>query len=359
MKCPSCHFEQPDAHTACECCGLIFAKYQPELFEKPKASAETPEKIIPPELMDRIKALGDPEWETHHIDHYTWKSATTELRAGNEDINPKSLDGKLLMISIVYITVGFFLAIPFFGTRIYFFYLQGSGLLFGSFFFVRSFSELWEKRLMEDIPFSTIRAMAPGQVEISGQASGPAPFQTPFTQKPCVYYDYLIEQYVQEGKNSRWAPVDNGGSPMAPFTIDDGTGKALIQPEGANTLLSVGYSLETRNSRDIPDPIRGFMEAKGGTAIMNQHLRFTEKSIEPRQTVFVMGMCQLKDGPGEGDERGIFVGKGARPGDVFVISDKGRGKVERQFTLKALGYLLWGLGFIGVSLYFFLKAVLK
>ena len=30
MQCPACHFEQPAEHTSCECCGLIFAKYDPD-----------------------------------------------------------------------------------------------------------------------------------------------------------------------------------------------------------------------------------------------------------------------------------------------------------------------------------------
>lgn len=51
MKCPSCHFEQPDNRLDCEACGLIFAKWKERHSSPPPAaesttpsSTETPEE---------------------------------------------------------------------------------------------------------------------------------------------------------------------------------------------------------------------------------------------------------------------------------------------------------------------------
>jgi hypothetical protein len=51
-------------------------------------------------------------------------------------------------------------------------------LAVGLFLFFRGFRDLRRKRLLEDTPTSTLRAIAPGLVEVSGRASK-APYKAP------------------------------------------------------------------------------------------------------------------------------------------------------------------------------------
>ncbi len=357
MQCPSCHFEQPDANTTCEGCGLIFAKYNPDVILTGDMARKLREKQETPEN----------GWTTHQIGGYTWRSGPSQITlhtsSGDEKVDPKSLEAKFLLVSIFIFVIGFLIGFYFLyvtrDQRIMFYMFEGFGLLFGLQSFVLTFFKLSRKRLMENIPFSTIRAMAPGQVEISGNAAGTAALQTPFTLKPCVYFECQIEQFVSTGKTADWMTLESGGSQTTPFTIDDGTGKAHIHPEGADTKFSGAYSLVTVRSNDIPKPMQTILVEMGLAGRMDSTLRFTERHFQEGQRVFVMAVCQQKTGLEESDEGMVFLGKGSRPGDLFIISDKSRENLEKQDGRSALTLILWGLGLIGVSVYFFVRGILK
>jgi len=67
--------------------------------------------------------------------------------------------------------------------------LGGLALILGLVVFFFGFRALKRKRLIEDTPTSTIRAMAPGQVEVSGKAVDWRPLTAPFSRTPSVYYE--------------------------------------------------------------------------------------------------------------------------------------------------------------------------
>jgi hypothetical protein len=66
------------------------------------------------------------------------------------------------------------------------------GLVIGPYLFYRGFRLLQRKRLILDIPRSTVRAAAMGGVEVSGKAVGPYTLVSPLSQRDCLYYRVVI-----------------------------------------------------------------------------------------------------------------------------------------------------------------------
>jgi hypothetical protein len=62
----------------------------------------------------------------------------------------------------------------------------GSGV--GPYLFFRGFRLLQLKRLLMDVPRSSIHAAALGPVEMSGKAVGPYTVVSPFSRSNCLYY---------------------------------------------------------------------------------------------------------------------------------------------------------------------------
>lgn len=90
-------------------------------------------------------------------------------------------------------------------------------------------------RAIDDTPTSRIGSAAQGYVELHGD-SGPAPARPlidPFRLMPCVWYRYQIEK---RGENSGWHPYKSGESDTE-FLLNDGSGRCLIDPRGAEMLI--------------------------------------------------------------------------------------------------------------------------
>lgn len=90
-------------------------------------------------------------------------------------------------------------------------------------------------RAIDDTPTSRIGSAAQGYVELHGD-SGPAPARPlidPLRFMPCVWYRYQIEN---RGENSGWRPYKSGESETE-FLLNDGSGRCLIDPRGAEMLI--------------------------------------------------------------------------------------------------------------------------
>src|ERR1041385_3138857 len=133
------------------------------------------------------------------------------------------------------------------------------GILVGPYLFFRGFRLLQRKRLILDIPRSTIRAAAIGPGEVSGKAVGPYTLISPIGGKECLYYRVVIRAYKQAasyGGYARDADValiafafgflrqafrQQSGEIIdevcAPLFIEDETGELMIFPKGAETQL--------------------------------------------------------------------------------------------------------------------------
>lgn len=106
-----------------------------------------------------------------------------------------------------------------------------------------AFHAIWRNwsraRLIEDTPTARIRSAPQGYVELEGEAGllpGP-PIVAPLTGRQCVWYRYRIEHeersFDSKGRSrSHWRTLDSGTSEGL-FEVDDGTGRCVIDPDGA------------------------------------------------------------------------------------------------------------------------------
>ncbi len=100
------------------------------------------------------------------------------------------------------------------------------GIVLGPYLFYRGFVLYRRKRFIADIPRSSIRSAAIGEVEVSGKAVGPYTLVAPLTQRDCLFYRVVIR--VLRNRNR---PIID--EVCVPLFVDDGTGELMIYPEGA------------------------------------------------------------------------------------------------------------------------------
>jgi hypothetical protein len=152
----------------------------------------------------------------------------------------------------------------------------GLGVTLGPYFFWRGFLLLQRKRLIMDIPHSTIRAAALGRVQIRGKAVGPYTLVAPLSHADCFYYRLVIESNPQGDLRKSMQEM------CAPFFLDDGTGTLMIFPKGSELLLPP--SSDRSECSKLALALTRYSE---GTPEFAQ-----EYSIKPGDTVFVLGTLQ-------------------------------------------------------------------
>ena len=91
-------------------------------------------------------------------------------------------------------------------------------------------------RAVADTPTSKVASAAQGYSELigSGRPLAGTPLLSPLNQLPCLWYRYTVERKDSENK---WVQESKGESD-ASFILDDGTGECLIDPEGAEMLVT-------------------------------------------------------------------------------------------------------------------------
>jgi len=147
----------------------------------------------------------------------------------------------------------------------------------GIYFFFRGFVFLRRKRFIADIPRSTIRGAALGLVEVSGKVEGPYTIIAPLSELGCFYYRAIARQRGEH------PAVEETLS--APFFLDDGTGKMMVDSRGAEDELPPVFS--ENYSGEVPEYLRHFLSRHGITSEFP--LRLEEYCVRPGDTLFVLG----------------------------------------------------------------------
>ena len=161
----------------------------------------------------------------------------------------------------------------------------------GPVLFLRGLRELRLRRLIENTPTARIRSLAMGLVEINGIARPRSAFTGPFSCKPCVYWEVDIS--VPGNQKGTWRIFHRGASGH-PFHVDDGTGIAMVYPNGAECHLPDGYSEQCLGA-GLPPPYWRYMDQHGLTSRpfwRIETMRFRERSIEEGQRVYVLGSAE-------------------------------------------------------------------
>ena len=145
------------------------------------------------------------------------------------------------------------------------------------------------RRLMEDMPTARIRSAAQGYVELIGQALPPdVPLRAPLTGSLCAWYRFRVERRKGEGGNSGWE-VEQQGVSDAQFWLDDGSGRCIVDPEGAE--------VRARDKRTWVGAAPQFVPESPGAALWSgdaEH-RYTEELILPGDRLYALGQFASLD----------------------------------------------------------------
>lgn len=215
---------------------------------------------------------------------------------------------------------------------------------------ILGFNALSKKRLIENTPTSKIRSIAMGPIEIFGKVkiSGDGHLITPLSNKQCVYYKYLVEEYKRQGKHSRWVNIMSG-TDKRHFFLDDGTGKVLVDSQDANIDLPKTYTISSGMFKSPPQEIINFLVSNNRNHAsffgLNKQMRFTEWALFPGQEVYVFGTADdnpfTKDGSAQKNEDDIMIQKGK---SFFYISNKNEKGVLGKFRNQvSVGFIFGSL----------------
>ena len=97
------------------------------------------------------------------------------------------------------------------------------------------YSTLYRLRAISGTPTSRICSAAQGYVELNGhgEVHGGVPILSRYSFLPCLWCRYKLER--KRSDNKGWNTEEQGEN-GAPFIIDDGTGKCVVDPQGAEVL---------------------------------------------------------------------------------------------------------------------------
>jgi len=237
----------------------------------------------------------------------------------------------------------------------------------GALAFVHGFRSLRLQQLIRDTPTAKVRSLAMGIVELQGTLSSRSRTRAPFSDRDCVWWEVELQTLRQSNKGLKtWNTVHRECSGH-PFYVDDGTGTALIYPQGAEIKAGDVVSEET-SGFGVPEPYASFMESR---ALAMRHLwvvgpmRFLERSLSEGHAVFVLGRAEPRarsvevsmdedalkatgtDAVGaryvrEHDGRCMAVIRKGRQDPVLLISDRSEKSMTMEYGLKAFGGLVGG-----------------
>lgn len=109
----------------------------------------------------------------------------------------------------------------------------------------------------------------------------------PISGRPCVFYEVTVRQ--DHGKSSSTIVHELRG---VPFFLEDGSGRALVDPRGADVVLTQDFSSSSGSFDDATPVEEAFLQRHGKESkgwMFNKSLTYKESVIEIGETVAVLG----------------------------------------------------------------------
>lgn len=192
----------------------------------------------------------------------------------------------------MFLVVAFFVRL-FNGNGVWLALLGAAGSAAGVYLFYSGFRMLRFKRMILGTPLSRIHSASIGLVEVTGFPVGPYVLSAPITGDPCFYYRVRAWQWIESesGKSHEWKSVLDE-TLFVPFFLEDGTGRVLIDPKGADLDVHKSFSDEIGASifltRDlVPPNIRDFLAKRG--LVPAEKIKLEERIIPKGYPLFVFG----------------------------------------------------------------------
>lgn len=109
-------------------------------------------------------------------------------------------------------------------------------IVMGAVVFFVAFKQYREYRILADAPKAKVRSMPMGLVHLKGKATG-EPLTSPLTGTRCFTFTADIAEWVRtrtKKGGTKWTwRTTAGDDDLKQFYLDDGTGRVLVQPGGA------------------------------------------------------------------------------------------------------------------------------
>ncbi len=203
----------------------------------------------------------------------------------------------------------------------------------GAIFVLGGFTRLRKRRLMQDLPVSTIRGAAMGLVQIRGTAHADTQQKAPLSKKKCVWYRVVIEETnIITGD---WKQVDTEEKGGRLFLHDE-TGICVLDPSGSKLDLPLSGRTDTSQEESDPNDIS-----------VHKDTRKSEYIITDGQELYVLANARPNEDERTKEKAPLLLGKGST---YFTVSDKPGSKSERRLLyLSALStafgaaIMIWGL----------------
>lgn len=166
----------------------------------------------------------------------------------------------------------------------------------GTYFFFQGFRAMRIQRLIEDTPTAKLRSLAMGLVEVEGKVQARSRVTAPFTNRSCAWWEVELQTLSESSKGGRrWNTVykEQSGNP---FYLEDGTGTAMVYPQGADVRVGDLVQEET-HGLGVPEPYSSFMADRhlGMRHVWSVGaMRFRERVVDEGCAVFVLGRANPK-----------------------------------------------------------------
>ncbi|MFC1722605.1 GIDE domain-containing protein [Nanoarchaeota archaeon] len=222
------------------------------------------------------------------------------------------------------------------------------GLVSGIIMFVKGFIYMRQKKLIEELPTSKIRSIAMGLVEIKGKVMRQKDLLvSPLMKKKCLWYKFLVEEYVSAGKHSYWKKLDHGNE-FKYFFLKDDTAKVQIDPEKAKIEIPADLKCQTHRKDKPPVQVLEYIKInkiKTTGWLSARRIRFNEWVIKPGDELYVLGTAGdnpfVEDATGKKNVDDIMIQKGKNE-KFYYISNKPEIKILKSFRWKIIGGLYGG-----------------
>jgi hypothetical protein len=226
------------------------------------------------------------------------------------------------------------------------------------FLIYQGFDEYRASRLIQDTATEKVRSVAAGRTELTGTADpDETVFHRPFTDGECVYAHYRIREHHESGSDgSDWRTVDSD-TWIAPFFLDDGTGRIRVEPERSTTFeISDEHSTTVTVEEDHSPPpdVREFLEEVSSAGPADDKRRYVEEVIPPGEEVYVLGGAEQRDDE-SGDNEDRLVVRRDGGSDRFIVSDMSEEELASTLTYRVPLLIVFGLAISTGCLYVLLR----
>jgi hypothetical protein len=132
---------------------------------------------------------------------------------------------------------------------------------------------------------------------------------SPLTGRSCAYYEIHVEQY-ESGANDdgHWRTIIRE-SLGQDFMLEDGTGRAIINPVGAQLALTIDSHSKSGSFDDPTDLERNYLISHGQEGkgwVFNKRIRYREGILEADESVAVLGRGVKEPDPDGVDQAGGY-----------------------------------------------------